>query len=103
VDKTRKAVLSALLMGSAALTGCGHVYYGAGISVGPPAPRVVGPIGVAPGPGYVWTDGYYDWRARDWIWLDGRWVRPPWSGAMWASPRWERSGRGYRFHKGRWR
>ncbi|MES1257051.1 MAG: YXWGXW repeat-containing protein [Acidobacteriota bacterium] len=103
MNKAEKALLSALFLGCGVLAGCGHAYYGAGITVGPPAPRVIGPLGVAPGPGYVWTDGYYDWQGSNWVWLDGRWARPPRPGRVWVTPYWERHGRGYRFHKGRWR
>ncbi|HTE53195.1 MAG TPA: hypothetical protein VK698_20215 [Kofleriaceae bacterium] len=29
-----------------------------------------------PGPGYVWTDGYWDWNGNDWQWVGGDWVAP---------------------------
>jgi hypothetical protein len=101
--KLRTGWLPVLLLCSTMLVGCGPVYYRAGIVAGPPALRVTGPIGIAPGPGYVWTDGYYDLRDGNWIWIDGRWVRPPRPRAVWIRPYWEPHRRGYRFHRGRWR
>jgi hypothetical protein len=90
----------AVLFG-ALLTGCvgGGRYYA---RYGPPAPRY-GVVGMAPGPGYIWTDGYWDWRGRNWYWVDGRWQRPPRPRAVWVRPEWRHEGRGCRFHRGRWR
>ena len=83
-----------------ALTACaGGVYYQA---YAPPPPRY-GMVGVAPGPGFVWTEGYWDWRDRNWFWVGGRWMRPPHARAMWVAPEWRHEGRGYRFHRGYWR
>ncbi|MBI3472955.1 MAG: YXWGXW repeat-containing protein [Candidatus Solibacter usitatus] len=68
----------------------------------PPPPRLV--VGFAPGPGYVWCDGYYDWRGGGWYWVAGRWSYPPWPRAVWAPGYWRPHGRhGYRFYPGRWR
>jgi WXXGXW repeat (2 copies) len=75
-----------------------------GIAVGAPPPPppppavVVGPVGIAPGPGYVWVPGYWDWVAGRWVWVDGRWVLPPRPRAVWVEPRME-----FRLHRGRWR
>jgi hypothetical protein len=83
----------------AACAGAGGGYY---VRYGPPTPRY-GIVGVAPGPGYVWTNGYWDWRGGRWAWMEGRWVRPPRPHAVWVSPEWRHEGRGWRFHRGRWR
>ncbi len=84
------------------LTGCagnGALY----VRTAPPAPRY-GVVGVAPGPGYVWTDGYWDWRGGGWYWRDGRWMRPPHRHATWVPDRWENRGRNrYAFRRGHWR
>jgi hypothetical protein len=77
-----------------------------GISVGgpPPAPRVVGPVGVAPGPGYVWTNGYWDWSGGTWVWVDGRWLLPPHGRHVWVEPYYHPYGGGaYHYHRGYWR
>lgn len=36
----------------------------------PPRPVVVGPVGRRPGPGFVWTGGYYRWGGtRGYVWV----------------------------------
>ena len=85
---------------STILTGCagGGMY----VRSGPPAPRY-GVVGYAPGPGYMWTDGYWDWRGSNWYWVNGRWMRPPRGRAVWVRPEWRHEGRAWRFHRGYWR
>lgn len=101
--KVRALGLAFILLGAATLADCGGggVYY-AGVSVGPPAPLVYGPVGVAPGPGYYWTDGYYDWVGGAWVWRPGRWARPPHPGYVWRRPYYDRYRNGYRMHPGYW-
>ena len=60
------AVLGTILTGCAARNGYAAVRFGP-----PPAPRY-GIVGYAPGPGFVWTEGYWDWRGGRWFWVDGR-------------------------------
>lgn len=90
---------SAVLAG-VMLAGCGPGYVVA--SYGPPPPRY-GAMGYAPGSGYVWTDGYYNLVGSNWVWVGGRWMRPPHPGAAWVRPEWRREGGRYRFHRGYWR
>lgn len=96
-------MLTAILLGAGALAGCGGGYYRAGVVVGPPPAPVYGVEGVAPGPGYIWTDGYYNLQGGGWVWMHGRWARPPRPRAVWVKPYWERHGRGYHYHRGHWR
>jgi hypothetical protein len=104
----RKLLIGAVLACGAILSACAPGYSSGfvGVGYGPPPPRY-GVIGVAPGPGYVWTDGYWDWRGGRWEWAPGRWQRPPRARARWAPGYWEErhehGRRGYRFHEGRWR
>ena len=91
----------ALLAASAVLSACAGGGYVA--AYGPPAPRYA-VMGVAPGPGYVWTDGYWDLRGGSrWAWVEGRWMRPPRYGAAYVHPEWRREGNRWRFHRGYWR
>lgn len=69
---------------------------------GPPAPRY-GAVGYAPGPGYVWCDGYWDRRGSAWNWSNGYWARPPYVSARWQPSYWRPNRGGYVFHRGRWR
>jgi len=97
----QKLLAGAFLLGATVLVGCGGGAYYA--SYGPPAPRYYGAVGVAPGPGYVWTNGYWDWRGRNWAWVDGRWLRPPRARAVWVTPEWRHEHGRYRLHRGYWR
>ena len=82
------------------LAGCAvHAGY---YVAGPPPPPVVGVVGYAPGPGYVWIDGFYDWRGR-YVWVPGYWARPPHPHARWVPGR-AYYGRGhYSYRRGYWR
>lgn len=105
MTKLRMAMLGMLLFGALALVGCGGggAYY-AGVSVGPPPPPpVYGPVGVAPGYGYVWVPGYYNLEGGRWRWYRGEWRRPPHRGYVWVAPRWERHRNGWVRRGGHWR
>jgi len=67
----------------------------------PPAPIVETRI-AAPGPGFVWIDGYWNWVGARHVWVPGRWV-PPRRGYVWVPHAWVREGRGWRLHEGYWR
>lgn len=68
----------------------------------PPAPDQ--PVVVAPGPGYVWADGEWQWNGYSWVWVPGRWLVPPWPGAVWVHGYWYRGPfGGWRHSPGRWR
>ena len=98
-----KLLTAALVLAGAALAACGGYSGGAYfVQYGPPPPRYA-VVGVTPGPGYVWTSGWWDWRGNNWAWVEGRWVRPPRARAVWVVPEWRHEGRGYRFHRGYWR
>jgi hypothetical protein len=97
-----RLLVGALVIASAALAACGG-YGGAYYArYAPPPPRYA-VVGVAPGSGYVWTSGWWDWRGRNWVWVEGRWLRPPRTRAVWVAPEWRHEGGRYRFHRGYWR
>jgi hypothetical protein len=80
-----------LILLSATLLGCtSRSYYSRRYP--PPPPRAYGVIGTTPGPGYVWIDGYQDWRAPRYVWVPGRWVRPPRARAVWVPGHWNHRG-----------
>jgi len=88
-------VASALFVQAA----CAGGYY---VAAPPPPPRY-GAVGYAQGPGFVWVDGFWDWRGGNWFWAGGSWQRPPRAGAVWVPHRWVPAGRGYRLVRGHWR
>jgi hypothetical protein len=71
VRKLKVAASAMVLAQALALSACQHVHFYTGVTFGPPAPIVTGPIGVAPYPGWVWTDGFYDWNGSRWVWAPG--------------------------------
>ena len=91
-----------LLLLGGMLAGCAGGYSTAFVAYGPPAPRY-GAVGVAPGPGFVWIDGYWNWRGGRYVWAPGYWAHPPRRGAVWVRPEWYRHGNGWRMHEGHWR
>ena len=103
MQRIKQAVITTVFVAATALAGCAPSPYVAYAVPPPPPPRVVGAAGYAPGPGYVWIDGFWDLRGSRWAWAPGYWGRPPRVGAVWVRPYWEPHGRSYRFHRGYWR
>jgi hypothetical protein len=70
-----------------------------GIRIGPPpAARVERARPPSPGPGFVWTSGYWYPEGKRYVWHAGYWTRPPYEGARWVAPRHD----GERFYAGYW-
>ena len=91
--KTKLLTISMLAAG----TLCAQVSIG--IRIGPPPPPpVIAVRPFAPGPGYLWVDGYWYPVGRHWKWHQGYWTRAPYGGARWIGPRYE----GGQFFEGYW-
>ena len=80
-----------------------EIAIGIGISVriGPPAlPVYAQPI--CPGPGYLWTPGYWAWSdVNGYYWVPGTWVVAP-VGMLWTPGYWGFAGGFYGWHPGYW-
>ena len=80
-----------------------EIAIGIGISVriGPPAlPVYAQPI--CPGPGYLWTPGYWAWSdVNGYYWVPGTWVVAP-VGMLWTPGYWGFAGGFYGWHAGYW-
>jgi len=71
------------------------------VSIGPPVlPVYAQPP--CPVEGYMWTPGYWGWRAEGYYWVPGVWVAPPRVGVFWTPGYWGFAGGGYRWHAGYW-
>lgn len=71
---------------------------------GPPPAVQEETVIAAPGPGYVWVGGFWNWDVglRKYAWRSGSWVRPPHPEARWITPHYEfRGGRHY-YRAGHW-
>jgi WXXGXW repeat (2 copies) len=71
------------------------------VESGPP-PRRVEVIGVAPGPEYVWLDGYWGYTGAEYVWVPGRWAVPPRGHHVWVRDRWEERGNRWHRRRGHW-
>lgn len=70
-----------------------------GIRGEPPAPRVI----VAPSArrGFVYAPGYWQWRGKRYVWIDGRYIRER-RGQVWVADRYERRGGDWILVRGHW-
>ena len=71
------------------------------VRIGPPAlPIYAQPL--CPGPGYLWTPGYWGWDDADgYYWVPGTWVVAP-VGMLWTPGYWGWGGGFYAWHPGYW-
>ena len=77
------------------------VFVGVSIGIAPPVlPVYTQPI--CPGPGYLWTPGYWAYGGEGYFWVPGVWVQPPSVGLLWTPAWWGYDGGLYRFHSGYW-
>ena len=53
----------------------------------PPPPREEVRTPPPPSPGYAWVPGYWSWGNNEWVWVYGRWERPPERMATWVPGR----------------
>jgi hypothetical protein len=95
----------------------GYGNYGYGYA-GPSAPTVGEPtasyvsgmppeplyeqMGVAPGDGYVWIDGYWHWNGVEWVWVGGRWEEQQ-DGYVYVEPYYNYVDGAYVYTPGYWR
>lgn len=92
-----------ILVLAAGVAGCAGTYSyttTATLSI-PPAPQdeLVPP---APGPAFVWVNGYWWWDSVEWVWVPGRWAAPPGPAYVWMRSGWVDEGGRYVFVHGRW-
>jgi WXXGXW repeat (2 copies) len=72
------------------------------IRIAPPAPIVEHP-GPPPSRDFVWIAGYHRWDGGRYVWVPGRWERPPHPHAHWVAAHWAHRHGGWVLIEGRWR
>jgi len=98
-------VLGALVLSVSVLslstTSSAQIGIGISVRIGPPAlPVYAQPV--APGPGYLWTPGYWSWNDDGgYYWVPGTWVVAP-VGMLWTPGYWGFAGGLYGWHAGYW-
>ncbi len=87
---------------TAVTTPTAHAGVFVSVNFAPPAlPVYVQPA--IPGPGYIWTPGYWAYDpVTGYYWVPGTWVLPPYTGALWTPGYWGWSSGVYLFHPGYW-
>jgi hypothetical protein len=71
------------------------------VNIGPPAlPDYPQPV--IPGPGYLWTPGYWAYGPEGYFWVPGTWVLPPGPGVLWTPGYWGWEVGAYHWHPGYW-
>ncbi|MGH8280270.1 MAG: YXWGXW repeat-containing protein [Gammaproteobacteria bacterium] len=78
-----------------------QVSVGISVQVGPP-PLPMYPQPFTPGPGYLWTPGYWAWGAFGYYWVPGAWVMAPAIGLLWTPGYWAWNGGMYWWRPGYW-
>src|SRR5579864_547668 len=94
-------LLIAALMLSLCAASLAQVAVGISVRIGPPAlPVYAQPI--CPGPGYIWTPGYWAWNDdAGYYWVPGTWVVAP-VGLLWTPGYWGWGDGFYFWHAGYW-
>ncbi len=101
----RSSILGVLLltlsMLSLSTTSPAQIGIGISVRIAPPAlPVYAQPI--CPGPGYLWTPGYWAWSDDGgYYWVPGTWVIAP-VGMLWTPGYWGFAGGVYGWHAGYW-
>jgi hypothetical protein len=57
---------------------------------------------VRPGPEHVWVAGYHRWDGHAYVWVPGRWDRPPHPHAHWVAHHWVHRHGGWVLVEGHW-
>ena len=94
-------VLLSIVVMSFSAASFGQIGVGISVRIGPPAlPVYAQPI--CPGPGYMWTPGYWGWNDDGgYYWVPGTWVVAP-VGMLWTPGYWGWGGGLYLWHAGYW-
>lgn len=78
-----------------------QIAVGVSVRIGPPVlPVYEQPV--CPGPGYIWTPGYWAHNEDDYYWVPGTWVMAPEPGLLWTPGYWGFSEGLYVWHAGYW-
>lgn len=74
---------------------------GLNITIAPPILPIYEPPPL-PGPGYIFTPGYWGYGEGGYFWVSGNWVQPPSVGLLWTPGYWGFNNGIYAFNGGYW-
>ena len=96
------ALLAAAVLSAPSTSQAGEISIGISVRIGPP-PIPVYAQPVCPGPGFMWTPGYWAYDpAEGYFWVPGTWVMAPAPLMLWTPGYWGWGGGGYLWHAGYW-
>ncbi len=101
LNLARISILFLLAMTAGVSTAPAQVAVGVSITVAPPLLPVYDQPPI-PGPGYIWTPGYWAWDDGDYYWVPGTWVEPPEVGLLWTPGYWGWNDGIYAWNAGYW-
>lgn len=93
--------LSSLLLLAALCASTASAAISFSVNVAPP-PITVFDQPPAPGDGYIWVPGYYQYGDYGWYWVPGQWVLPPAPNMLWTPGYWGLESGHYIWHAGYW-
>ena len=79
--RSSRWLIFALLMLAVPAVSVAGVFISVGIAP-PPLPVYSQPL--CPGPGYIWTPGYWGYGPEGYFWVPGTWVVAPQVGVLWT-------------------
>src|SRR6185437_16288357 len=94
-----RGVTAALLLAVLPLAANAGVFVS--VTIAPPVLPVY-ELPAVPGPGYVWTPGYWAWADGGYYWVPGTWVLAPSPGLLWTPGYWGFADGIYLWHAGYW-
>jgi hypothetical protein len=95
----RSSLLGLVLAGGLAFQGSAAEVI---VKVAPPH-AIVEKRGEAPSKEHVWIAGYHNWDGHAYVWVPGRWERPPRPHQVWVAHTWVKRGGGYVMVEGHWK
>jgi len=110
-----RTITLSLLLAASAVSGCATFSGGSQnpsgdaknqvtvqVNSAPPAEKSEGAKPAAPGFGYIWVAGYWDYLDGNYIWRDGRWVQGK-QDYEYVRARYEFDGKAWLFHRPHWK
>lgn len=96
-----RCLVLSLVLSAFSAASFGQIAVGISVRIGPP-PLPVYAQPICPGPGFIWTPGYWAWNDDEgYYWVPGTWVVAP-VGLLWTPGYWGWGGGVYLWHPGYW-
>lgn len=98
---TNSILIALLAFGAVAIPAAAGAQISISVNFAPP-PLPVYEQPDIPGPGYLWTPGYWAYGEEGYFWVPGTWVEPPSFGLLWTPGYWGWSAGEFQWNTGYW-